>query len=448
MFPNFKKQTRLEKGSICAVSSFKCALESLLNRQILSISLCKNKAIDAIGQKKFLLLSLFVCPFLSFTALFSQETLTISIGRCLYEATTAPRIVQLSPPETAIVELKDELLRQTQRTANFSLYAANVPSVAAVVVGNARYVLYNPSYFKSLSPLRQAVLLAHAIGHHAQKHGFHDGFEADEELEADEFAGTALYFSDFEKDAILANLTPIHRINDVEARKKAFAIGLKRGEDLLKINPNAGFSKEEIEKMLKDMPVFTLPPPTPSAEMDLTAFFSTCSKYESANGLLLKALDETGYFSKKHYRTSNNGFAIIAKMEQFNKDGTSKQGAARWSMKSVGNEGFSEYVKSMFFPQIGLFRVIVFVVDDNYKGNNSGVSLNRDTALAWLNSGYTSLPSVIGDKPFLRNATKVNALIYEFKVPETNKTVDFSKPSELDGRTHLQKALILSKIKN
>ena len=118
-------------------------------------------------------------------------------------------------------------------------------------------------------------------------------------------------------------------------------------------------------------------------------------------------------------------------------------------MKPVRNETASvmDYLGSLFVPEPGYFRVIVFVVDNRYSGDNTGAKLSRDEALDWLNRGYTSLPSLIGDKPFER-ATKVNALIYEFKVPETNRQFNFSKPSELDGRTHLQKSNILPNLRN
>ena len=388
--------------------------------------------------------------FCSFEAVFAQELNTTSAHFCLYEASMTSKKLVLSPAESSMEELKNTLLKGAEMPSNFRFYAANVPSVAAIVSGTERFVLYNKRYFDSLKPVQKALLLAHAIGHHAQKHRLKDGLESEEEMEADEFAGFALYFMDIEFETIERDICPIHRLKrDTTLRKNALQQGLKRGEMVLKISPNMAYSEKEMAEMLKNMPVFTLPPPLASAEIDLTPFFSTCQKYENVNGMILHALDETGYFAKKYYRTQGNGFAIVTKMEQFNKNGASKEGPARWTMKPVRNDVFSieNYLKSMFIPESGLFRVIVFVVDDTYKGNsNPDVKLTRDTALAWLNVGYTSLPTLIGDKPTGRQTT-VNALIYEFQVPETTKRFNFSKPSALDGRTHLQMAKILANLR-
>jgi hypothetical protein len=399
----------------------------------------------------FLRLVFFLFSFFSFKTAFSQGLLSIDAAHaCLYEASAVPKTLTLTPADNSMEELMKTILEQTQTQSNFRLYAANVPSVAAVIVNGERYVLYNKTYFEQLPAVQKSLLLAHAIGHHAHKHGFKDGFAVEEEIEADEFAGFALYFMDFDMEAIEPVVNPIYRMgNDVKSRKDALSQGVERGALVLKVSPNMGYSQKEIDELLKNMPVFTLPPPPASAEIDLTPFMSACKKYEQANVIIQHALDETGYFAKKYYRTQGNGFAVVTKMEQFNKDGSSKQGTARWAMKPVRNETFSikNYLESMFVPEPGYFRVIVFVIDDYYGGNvNPNAPLTRDTALAWLNQGYTSLPSIIGDKGFSKQ-TKVNALIYEFKVPESNKRFNFSKPSELDGRTHLKMAKILSNLR-
>jgi hypothetical protein len=408
-------------------------------------------ALSALLRLPYLCICLFFFTHFSFTAAFSQRPLSIDTAHaCLYEASTVSKKLTLTPADSSIEELKETILKKTESTSNFRLYAADVPSVAAVIVNSERYVLYNKTYFGQLTDVQKSLLLAHAIGHHISKHGFKEGLTLDEEVEADGFAGFALYFMDFDIETIEPVVNPIFRIgNDVEMRKYALKEGMKRGDLVLKVSPNMGYSQKEMDELLKDMPVFSLPPPPASAEIDLTPFLSTCKKYENVNAMILNALDETGYYAKKYYRTQGGGFAVVTKMEQFNKDGSSKQGAARWSMKPIRNETFSiaGYLESLFIPESGFFRVIVFVIDDNYGGNtNQNTGFSREMALAWLNQGYTSLPTLIGDKPFGRQ-TKVNVLIYEFQVPESNRRFNFSKPSALDGRTHLKMAKILTYLK-
>jgi hypothetical protein len=66
--------------------------------------------------------------------------------------------------------------------------------------------------------------------------------------------------------------------------------------------------------------------------------------------------------------------------------------------------------------------------------------------MAWLKDGYTSLPKIIGNKPF-NNGVQINALIYEFSVTDGAKKFSFSKPSKLDGMMHLKMAKIIDNFK-
>lgn len=81
---------------------------------------------------------------------------------------------------------------------NFDIREANIPNAAAVVYGGKRYILYNPTFIKTLE--RQTgtkwaaiSVLAHEIGHHLNGHTISgSGSQPTLELDADEFSGFVL----------------------------------------------------------------------------------------------------------------------------------------------------------------------------------------------------------------------------------------------------------------
>ncbi len=395
------------------------------------------------------LYSFIITSIFSLNTVYCQEQLEVSLTHaCFYSTDTRPEELYIFGQDSTVEALKNDVLSVTKMADNFILLSANVETIATIVDKEKRYVLYSRRYFNTISKTEKAVLIAHAMGHHALKHQLEGAFKADEDIEADEFMGFALGLLGYSIESVFQSIAQLPlQDTDIDMRKMTIASGFSRGETLLKNSQHAAFSEKEINEVLKNMPVFALPPPIPSAEITLEGYFSSCKTIGQVDKTIIEALNNTGYFSKKYYYTEG-GYAVVTKMEQFNKDGSSKQGAARWSAKPVKHEDFSvaNYLKSLFMPEAGFFRVIVFVVTPNYYGNNSGKVANKDNVMGWLDNGYTSLPSIIANK-FLTNDIKVHALIYEFKVPDTNKKFTFSKPSDLDGITHLRMSKILDGFK-
>ena len=380
---------------------------------------------------------------------YCQEQLDIALKHaCLYSTNERPEELYVFNQDSAVESIKNDILKATKTQQNFVFLSSNVESIASIVDKDKRYILYSRRYFNTISITDKAILIAHSIGHHALNHNFVDRFEVDEDLEADEFMGFALSLLGYNIETIIQSITQFTlKDADIDMRKKTIISGYQRGEVLLKNSQHAAFSETEVNEVLKNMPVFTLPPPIPSAEVNMEGYFSTCKTLGQVDKMILNALNNTGYYSKKYYYTEG-GYAIVTKMEQFNRDGSSKQGNARWSAKPIRNEDFSiiNYIKALFIPEPGFFRVIVFVISPYYYGNNSGNKTDKEGVLGWLENGYTCLPSVIGNIPY-NNKVQINGLVYEFKVLESDKKFRFNKLSELDGMTHLQMAKILDNLK-
>lgn len=392
----------------------------------------------------FIFISIF-----SYNIVYSQEQLDIVPAySCFYSTKEHPEEFYAFNQDSLVESIKIDILYVTKINENFILVASNVESVAAIKDKTNRYILYSRRYFNNISRLDKTILLAHCIGHHVYKHNFSTDFKPDQEIEADEFMGFALNLLGYSLEEILKSATQFPLIdNAIEVRKVSIIAGYKRAAILLKNSQHAAFNEKEINEVLKNMPTFNLPPPIPSAEYNLQGYFTNCKTLGQVDSRISEALFNTGYYSKKYYYTEG-GYAIVTKMEQFNKDGSCKKGNGRWSVKPVRDEGFSitNYLLSLLTPEPGFFRVIVFVVSENFYGNNSGNATNKKEVMEWLEHGYTSLPSVIGDKAFTKQV-QVHALVYEFIMKESTKKFNFSKPSELDGITHLRMAKILENIK-
>lgn len=82
---------------------------------------------------------------------------------------------------------------------NFELKEADVLNIEATISHKKRYILYNPVFITSLHNATRnkwsvMALLAHELGHHLNGHTIRKGGSSPAlELEADEFAGFALY---------------------------------------------------------------------------------------------------------------------------------------------------------------------------------------------------------------------------------------------------------------
>ena len=403
-------------------------------------------------SRHFLHLLVFFSPAL----LPAQNYFEVDTSRhCLYHGNELPGEFYTYPVEADTFELiKDEILYKTKTPENFVLHWSNVETVAAMLDRDQRYVLYSRKFLLPLLRNKEDrvlafALLAHAIGHHANEHTLLPGNLSAEETEADEFMGYALAllgFSEAEVQSVPGRLSLRSGLPEQE-RTEAVLNGYHRADASLRNGLHASYFEENANEVIRNFPKFDLPPPKWSADADLDHFFKSCKTLYDAERLLRKALDASGYYSRKYYRTEG-GFAMVTRLEQFNQDGSCKNEKDRWQLKPVSSESFSigNYLYSLFVPQPGYFRVIVFVVTPVTFSAGSAKSIGREEATAWLNEGRNRLPDAIGNQPFNPGKTSVNALIYEFMAYESDKKLRFQQQSSLQGMTHLQMAQVLSNL--
>lgn len=198
-----------------------------------------------------------------------------------------------------------------------------------------------------------------------------------------------------------------------------------------------------VEPPYGTVPVFPWPPPKPSAKVEV--FPNAFAYYPTLGDLnleLSRILYEKGYVDRSYFLVPGirgHGFALATQMEQIDKNAFSKAPPNRWNVHPVDNHfTFSDYVSSLFFSNPGYFRVMVFVVTD-MGFSSSNLEVDRETAMEWLDIGYSELPPFLEQLP-LSADHKVTALIYEYKVVENSEVAELVKPSRHSGKNHLEKA--------
>lgn len=196
------------------------------------------------------------------------------------------------------------------------------------------------------------------------------------------------------------------------------------------------------EENLANFPSFPWPPPNPSAvAMIPSEVFEEAVDMGDIKEIIVKALDASGYLEKSYYKVPQ-GFAIATRLEQIYEDGSPKPDSIRWSSElKIGDKSasfFSTWLKAIFDTNEGHFRVIVFVVAPKIISSFSQ-KMPRKKAKGLVRQGSLALPSSYADKPNHANLV-FTALIYEYKLLESEKQARIIDQSEVLGITHLEKA--------
>jgi hypothetical protein len=190
-----------------------------------------------------------------------------------------------------------------------------------------------------------------------------------------------------------------------------------------------------------DLPDFPFPPPLASGQSVLPkSFFNNCKKLGDIDQKLASVLGQQGY--ERSYFKVPGGFAIASRLEQINDDASSKQEPNRWSDQVPPVTSFSEFIGALFFPRVGFFRIVVFVVTD-VPFNQKQTTVSKNEATSWLTQGKNVLPDAAVKLPINPNFN-CTALIYEYKFTENQKS---SLSTRFSVQTHLEKARLWNGLK-
>ena len=193
------------------------------------------------------------------------------------------------------------------------------------------------------------------------------------------------------------------------------------------------------------VPKFPWPPPKASASDTISRELLVGNAAHPTLGTVAQAIEsafeQAGYGEKSYYSVPD-GFAMASRIEQINQDGTAKGPADRWSLEvpPMRKFSFSAYLTALFTARPGYYRVIVFVVT-SHPFSQADAKATSEEAQVWVSSGLNALPEDIASRDY-SSAHNCTALIYEFK--QTGKHTKLMDPSQLTGKTHLNKAGLMA----
>ncbi|MEI6847264.1 MAG: tetratricopeptide repeat protein [Chlorobiaceae bacterium] len=197
----------------------------------------------------------------------------------------------------------------------------------------------------------------------------------------------------------------------------------------------------------QSMPTFDWPPPKASAQVVIPdSYLRRSGKgvvlFRDVDAIFRSALDNCGYSEYSYYAVPD-GFAVVTRIEQINKNGVPKAGDSRWSLKSPPVNPFSDfsaYMNALFNGSPGYYRVIVFIITSS-GFNQSPAGPSREHVEGWFSGGFNVLDEEVAKNPYT-NRHRCTALIYEFK--KTPQRAIPLVPGDLPGKTHLLRAGIWS----
>ncbi|MDO9600601.1 MAG: hypothetical protein Q7J47_23010 [Azoarcus sp.] len=199
----------------------------------------------------------------------------------------------------------------------------------------------------------------------------------------------------------------------------------------------------EIARWTQDVPGLTWPLPAPSARMALPR---DTGAWAQGRGLKVgdiatqvqAAMTGAGYAERSFYRVPD-GFVLVTRLEQIERDGTPKRGAERWNVgaPSLEESFFLKVLRGMVGATSGNYRLFVFVVSTEDHAPTAVEPLYAD-AQVWFLRGSAGLASDTAQQPITARH-RMSVLVYEFEATRRNKVM-VRAPGLLTCEAHLDKA--------
>ncbi|MBK9337313.1 MAG: hypothetical protein IPM98_12340 [Lewinellaceae bacterium] len=368
---------------------------------------------------------------------------------CQYWGDTLETELYRFEPNESVPQAVQRILGWAGCEANFELAQSNASSVAAVLDGERRYLLYSQYFFHHVpNPAEAYALLAHEIGHHLNEHRFDSCCRRGEELEADRFMGHILFRSNFSDSLQTVGMADWRHEGagfsghplPARDRRAAIAQGWTHAETAVRARESLAFYDNKSNAEMAGLKAFPWPPP--ACAQRYTILENASERFATlgdVNKWLRKALDNRHYWSRS-YHYLPNGFALVTRLEQFNTDGTCMAEEQRWVDYPVGNlgTGILDYLYTLFAPRIGYYRLFVFAVTDRATGS-SGTGIERRQAQKWLDDATSNLPFDIG-KRLVSERHFVEVLVYEFETSDSNLRPKQRCSGAKPCREHLERA--------
>jgi len=189
---------------------------------------------------------------------------------------------------------------------------------------------------------------------------------------------------------------------------------------------------------------FSWPPPEPSARVEIPRALVLGGIGEadrSVNRIQLRvqaALENAGYLDQAYYTIGCNGFAIITRMEQIDRNGDPLEDGMRFN--APGEEetwSLTGYLTRLFYAPPGYYRQIILAgTDEPYDEDNLAEAPDED-ALGRIFSDGSDEAIAIDARERWGAGHRLHALIYEFETQGT-RNVKQRRPSPIPGERHVE----------
>ncbi len=190
-----------------------------------------------------------------------------------------------------------------------------------------------------------------------------------------------------------------------------------------------------------DLPVkyfFPNPAPIPSAKFFLPNYQTDLETLDEVAIHLEGVFNKAGYKDKLRYYYSIDGFALLSKLERFNKDGTEVSSNKRW-VNVFGDGKFSYYqiFKSLFFEVSTEFRMFALVIASKNAKIGSQI-MTAQVAQELLMHGYETLPEELKKK--ILNPKNLSVLVYHFHQNDIGEVPELDLSGNISAENYLKTA--------
>lgn len=208
--------------------------------------------------------------------------------------------------------------------------------------------------------------------------------------------------------------------------------------------------------LVEDYPTFPDSIPLASRTYKLEEnIFLNMSTFGYTKKFLDQILSDCGYEERSYYQVKSkksnslSGYAIVAQMEQTDKDAYSLPLPARWKTKFNTQNNFSleSIMNALFGENPGFYRVVVFLVSEE-PFVQSIIRMNPEDANILVARGASDLDRDISNNLFSSSDYKCTLLIYEFEIPESGREAFLRVPSPHTGEIHLDRSGLKKAIMN
>ncbi len=191
------------------------------------------------------------------------------------------------------------------------------------------------------------------------------------------------------------------------------------------------------------VPGLSWPLPAPSARLVLpreTGAWAQQRRFKVGDiaARVQSALAAAGYSEVSFYNVPD-GFVIVTRLEQIERDGTAKSGAERWNVEAPGQDDsfFLKVLKGMAGATSGNYRLFIFVVSTDDRAPTAAEPSYGDAKL-WFLRGSAALTAETASRP-VTAGHRMSVLVYEFEAI-TRQKVLARAPGLLTCEAHLVKA--------